>query len=83
MMKPHIFAAVMDFFATDQPILNKEMESASSDVDGGVCNYFSSVIIVAAFLFLCLLYWHIASNHEKGWDKPELCEAYAMVTCKI
>jgi len=56
MMKPHIFAAVMDFFATDQPILNKEMESASSDVDGGVCNYFSSVIIVAAFLFLCLLY---------------------------
>jgi len=36
MMKPHIFAAIMDFFATDQPVLNKELESPASDADGGV-----------------------------------------------
>jgi len=36
LLKPDIFAAVMDFFATDQPVLNKEVESASSDADGGL-----------------------------------------------
>jgi len=35
-MKPDIFATIMDFFATDQPILDKAMETASSDADGGV-----------------------------------------------
>jgi len=39
-MKPHIFAAIMDFFATDQPVINKEVESAVSDTDSGLYQSF-------------------------------------------
>jgi len=35
-LKPDIFGAIMDFFATDQPVLNQEAESASSDSDAGI-----------------------------------------------
>ena len=35
----------MDFFVADQPILNKEVESAPSDADGGVCVHFCLVIM--------------------------------------
>jgi len=36
LLKPDIFAAIMDFFATDQPILNKEAEPASTETDSGL-----------------------------------------------
>ena len=39
-MKPHIFAAIMDFYATDQPVVNREVEAPSSDADGGMYTVF-------------------------------------------
>ena len=36
LLKPDIFAAIMDFFATGQPIVNKEAEATSSEADSGL-----------------------------------------------
>jgi len=40
-LKPDIFGAIMDFFASNQPILSEEVESTSTDPDAGV--YFAVV----------------------------------------
>ena len=50
MLKPDIFAAIMDFFATDQPILNKEAECTVPDADSGqlitVLLYYSEPMVI-------------------------------------
>jgi len=62
-LKPDIFGAIMDFFATDKPILNQEVQSTSSDADSGLC-YQLATLCRLPFSILSVCFACIASLHH-------------------